>query len=167
MTTYRLEELSVDKVAFVPEGDNKGAHILLFKSKAEPNQEAKTPEKGVSNVKIDKSKMTPEEQAILAEFEKKYGVGEATEPEAEPEDGVQKGSELHPDVAKALASFQEITRQQAAEVEELKKAWKSNGSQQRPKSKRFLEKSSGTGRKIVRTEKGWRYGLCGLCGSAG
>ncbi len=94
-------------------------------------------------MKIDKSKMTPEEQATLAEFEKKYGVADGsgsgtsgTEPAA-PENGVEKGAEttppsaaqpqetgndLHPDVAKALADFRELTKRQSAEVAELKKS---------------------------------------------
>ncbi len=93
-------------------------------------------------MKIDKSKMTPEEQAVLAELEKKYGIAEpdgggdaASDPA--PDSGVNKGvestpapaaqpqgggSELHPEVAKALAEFRELTKRQSAEVEELKKS---------------------------------------------
>ena len=83
------------------------------------------------DMKIDKSRMTPEEAATLAELEKKYGVAE--EPTAEPAalGGVEKGAdptpapvsaELHPEVQKALADFQELTKRQSAEVEELKKS---------------------------------------------
>ena len=32
----KLENLEITKVAFVPEGDNKKADVLLFKSKPEP-----------------------------------------------------------------------------------------------------------------------------------
>ena len=47
----------------------------------EPQAKANTNQKEVTDtMKIDKSKMTPEEQATLAEFEKKYGVAE-TDPD--------------------------------------------------------------------------------------
>ena len=113
----------------------------------EPQAKANTNQKEVTDtMKIDKSKMTPEEQATLAEFEKKYGVAE-TDPDGGTAGqggvpgagGVEKGAgegdggtpapgigagqttELHPDVAKALADFQELAKKQNAEVEELKK----------------------------------------------
>ena len=113
----------------------------------EPQAKANTHQKEITDtMKIDKSKMTPEEQATLAEFEKKYGVAE-TDPDgsttgqggAPGASGVEKGtgegdggnptlgtgagqtSELHPEVAKALADFQELAKKQTAEVEELKK----------------------------------------------
>ena len=91
-------------------------------------------------MKIDKSKMTPEEQATLAEFEKKYGIAEPTEgggtPPADsaPAGGVEKSAEtpaappapevgtLHPDVAKALSDFEAMKKQQTAEIEALKKS---------------------------------------------
>ena len=99
-------------------------------------------------MKIDKSKMTPEEQATLAEFEKKYGIADPGEgggtpaPENAPAGGVEKGAEgstppaatpapapavpaggaLHPDVAKALSDFQAFTKQQSEEIETLKKS---------------------------------------------
>ena len=99
-------------------------------------------------MKIDKSKMTPEEQATLAEFEKKYGIADPGEgggtpaPSAEPAPagGVEEGAEggtppvapavpaapaggaLHPDVAKALSDFQAFTKQQSEEIETLKKS---------------------------------------------
>lgn len=110
-------------------------------------QSGEIEEEEVDTMKIDKSKMTPEEQATLAEFEKKYGVADenelgvstsGTEPTAlEAGGGVAKGTEpaptpvaqpqatgngLHPDVAKALTEFQELTKRQNAEVEELKKS---------------------------------------------
>lgn len=94
-------------------------------------------------MKIDKSKMTPEEQATLAEFEKKYGIADPSEgggtpaPESVPAGGVEKGAEppaqpaapaapeagaLHPDVAKALSEFEAMKKQQTAEIEALKKS---------------------------------------------
>lgn len=90
-------------------------------------------------MKIDKSKMTPEERAVLAEFEKKYGAADdpdgAVAPGAEAPaagDGAAKGAEppqqpaagaaLHPEVQKALAEFQELAKRRDAEVEELKKS---------------------------------------------
>ena len=94
-------------------------------------------------MKIDKSKMTQEEQATLAEFEKKYGIAEPAEgggtPPADPAPagGVEKhaetpaapeqpavpaGGTLHPDVAKALSDFEAMKKQQTAEIEALKKS---------------------------------------------
>lgn len=90
-------------------------------------------------MRIDKSKMTPEEAATLAEFEKKYGVADEPPAGAEPtpQGGVEKGAEptpapapapapasgtLHPEVQKALADFQEMNKRRDAEVEELKKS---------------------------------------------
>lgn len=101
--------------------------ILKGNGIAEPEND--THKEVTETMKIDKSKMTPEEQATLAEFEKKYGVAD-TEPnggEEGAEDGVEKGAgeqdaNLHPEVAKALADFQELTKKQTAEVEELKKS---------------------------------------------
>ena len=100
----------------------------------------------IDTMNIDKSRMTPEEQATLAELEKKYGIPDvpATETSSagitesiSTDSGVTKGTdfssttgltpkaaggELHPEVAKALADFQELTKRQSAEVEELKKS---------------------------------------------
>ena len=83
-------------------------------------------------MKIDKSKMTAEEQATLAEFEKNYGIVEEDAPPASPaDDSVAKGAEppkegagveimpeLHPEVKKALDENKEL----AARVEELQKS---------------------------------------------
>lgn len=89
-------------------------------------------------MEMDKSKMTPEEQAVLEGFEKKYGIpddksGAGSEPgTAAPEGDVAKGAEtqspsptsggLHPEVQKALSEYQELMKRQSAEVEELKKS---------------------------------------------
>ena len=97
-------------------------------------QEPQGEKEETDTMKIDKSKMNPEEAATLAEFEKKYGV--ADDPpaggEPAPQDGVEKVAEptsapapsatLHPEVQKALADFQEMNKRRDAEVEELKKS---------------------------------------------
>lgn len=51
----KLKDLTVTKVAFVPEGDNKGADILLFKSKdgAPATEPAKTPPLAKGGEKTD------------------------------------------------------------------------------------------------------------------
>ena len=103
-------------------------------------QEPQGEKEETDTMKIDKSKMTPEEQATLAEFEKKYGIAEPTEgggtPPADsaPAGGVEKSAEtpaappapevgtLHPDVAKALSDFEAMKKQQTAEIEALKKS---------------------------------------------
>lgn len=113
-------------------------------------QSGTTEREVINTMQIDKSKMTPEEQATLAEFEKKYGMPDSNEPStnissSEPDtldSGVAKGTEpttissatqashttdnsngnLHPEVAKALAEFQELTKRQNTEMEELRKS---------------------------------------------
>ena len=105
-------------------------------------QSGKIEKEVVDTMKIDKSKMTPEEQATLAEFEKKYGVADGTGAdsggaEGTGDGGVAKGAEggtepqgqpaapsgeLHPEVQKALTDYQELMKRQTAEVEELKKS---------------------------------------------
>ena len=84
--------------------------------KAGAQQSITNQEEETDTMKIDKSKMTPEEQATLAEFEKKYGV-------AEPEGTSATGNgstvpELHPEVRKALDENKVLT----AQVEEMKKS---------------------------------------------
>jgi len=158
----RLENLEITKVAFVPEGDNKRADVLLFKSKPEekpteksedaaitvtekeagvikrvllaigkalgfsedesatppagdPTAEDQQPaapdnnpaggdtgdetnksKKGVdTDMKIDKSKLTPEELAQLEAIEKKAGVQEDDNTPAA--DDVNKGTEKNDD----------------------------------------------------------------------
>lgn len=159
----RLENLEITKVAFVPEGDNKRADVLLFKSKPEEKKpveksddatiavtekeanvikrvllaigkalgftedESATPpagdptaedqqpaapdnnpaggdtgdqtnksKKGVdTDMKIDKSKLTPEELAQLEAIEKKAGVQEDDNTPAA--DDVNKGTEKKDD----------------------------------------------------------------------
>jgi len=110
----------------------------------EPQAKADTNPKEVTDtMKIDKSKMTSEEQAVLAELEKKYGIagtdlgGGSAGQVCEPDGGVAKGAgqteapagswpavaaELHPEVQKALSEYQELMKRQCTEVEELKKS---------------------------------------------
>lgn len=114
--------------------------VYAMKTQAGTEEEPPQGEKEETDtMKIDKSKMTPEEQAVLAEFEKKYGIAEPGSGEGEPapDDGVTKSAgtpdaaqqtapapdsgALHPEVAKALTDFQAFTKQQAAEIEALKK----------------------------------------------
>ena len=99
----KLENLEVTKVAFVPEGDNKNANVIFFKSKpngspnpkngdnsggqGEPAPTAKTKETqegDVVDVNIDKSKLTAEEIAQLEALEKKAGVPSDTDNTPEP-----------------------------------------------------------------------------------
>ena len=73
-------------------------------------------------MKIDKSKMTPEEQAILADFEKRYGDGEQAVPDNDITDNIVQPPELHPEVKKALSEFEEFKKAKNAEIEELRKS---------------------------------------------
>lgn len=109
----------------------------------ETTAKAGTQKEVKDTMKIDKSKMTPEEQAILADLEKRYGMddagsdgagegaGEQTPDvvkgaEAQAADtgaeGAQATEEMHPEVAKALADFKELEKRHNAEIEELKKS---------------------------------------------
>ena len=84
-------------------------------------------------MKIDKSKMTPEELAALEAIEKKYGIAEPDVPAGDATGGVAKGDEtppaapdagagatpeLHPEVKKALESNAALTVQ----IEALQKS---------------------------------------------
>ncbi|MDR3148623.1 MAG: hypothetical protein LBT88_01205 [Oscillospiraceae bacterium] len=71
-------------------------------------------------MKFDKSKMTTEEQATLADLEKRYGTTEEPCTPASPD--ATTGAELHPEVKKALEDFDAVKKQQTAEIEELKKS---------------------------------------------
>lgn len=91
-------------------------------------------------MKIDKSKMTQEELAVLEGFEKKYGTAEpdGTDPapagpdgaagitkgagDAEPDAPVGSGDgTIHPDVQKAITDMRAAYTAQTAELEALKK----------------------------------------------
>lgn len=125
------DAMNLDGVVENPEG--------AVEKEAEPEptiQEPKGEKEEADTMKIDKSKMTQEEQATLAEFEKKYGIVDSGEgSESTPAGGVEKSVEqpvpalspqdagaLHPDVAKALSDFQAFTKQQSEEIETLKKS---------------------------------------------
>ena len=92
--------------------DTTGQHgtMILSVAKGDGNPQIKEE----VDLKIDKSKMTPEEQATLAEFEKKYGI---TEPEVIEGVLLEAQPEIHPDVKKALAEFEEVKKAQATEIE--------------------------------------------------
>lgn len=94
----KLEGLEVTKVDFVDRGDNKGANLLLFKRRPNPpkipSKEQSEPvpagepdtspsdgdqkiidkEGDYENMRIDKSKLTPEELAALDAIEKKAAI---------------------------------------------------------------------------------------------
>ena len=88
-------------------------------------------DKEVDTMKIDKSRMTPEEVAVLEGFEKNYGIQEpeeAPQPENTP-DGVEKnapegaGTEsMHPEVQKALSDMRAAYDAQTKQVEALQKS---------------------------------------------
>ena len=83
----RLRDLKVTKVDFVDNGDNKRAHVILFKrAQMSANMEESEKQEGaVTEMKIDKSKMTDEERATLEDFEKRYGVEEVEPAKQEPQ----------------------------------------------------------------------------------
>lgn len=196
----RLENLEITKVAFVPEGDNKRADVLLFKSKpaegadqppavdvtekeasvmkrvllaigkalgfdkaesTEPNGEedptadpqgdpapnndagddpgetSKNKKGDVEDMKIDKSKLTPEELAQLDAIEKKAGIQEDpsnnnTDPapadpvdknkpaggEADPAPSGDDGEDIYKGLHPAVAAELKALRKRADEAEE-------------------------------------------------
>lgn len=83
-----------------------------------PQGEQNNSQKEEKEMKFDKSQMTAEEQATLADFEKRYGITDLTATEAAE---IGKGV-LHPEVQKALTEMQEVNKARAAEVEELRKS---------------------------------------------
>ncbi len=128
----------VESPADGPDGESADGDDQVGKTHSQKKEEADI-------MKIDKSKMTPEEQATLAEFEKKYGIAEPDTPPAVPAPGVTKSAEpsaatpaaasapaagtvsstgdvtrpeLHPEVKKALEDNAAL----AAQVEELRKS---------------------------------------------
>ena len=115
----KLKDLSVEKIALVPEGDNKGAEALIYKRRDQPPEDAVNPSQdnknpegtedshdseksiskatggdmphpeaetngGIFDMKIDKSRLTPEELAQLDAIEKKAGIPEEPAPPADP-----------------------------------------------------------------------------------
>lgn len=90
---------------------------VILQDKEKENQKEET-----DTMKIDKSKMTPEEQAILADFEKRYGGGEQAVPDNNITKDTVQPPELHPEVKKALSEIEEFKKAKNAEIEELKKS---------------------------------------------
>ena len=68
----RLKNLEVTKVDFVDAGDNKGAHVVLFKRAENAKKEGATAD--MDTVKIDKNKLTKEEAAAWDALVQKAGV---------------------------------------------------------------------------------------------
>ena len=68
----RLKKLEVTKVDFVDAGDNKGAHVVLFKRAENAKKEGATAD--MDTVKIDKNKLTKEEAAAWDALVQKAGV---------------------------------------------------------------------------------------------
>lgn len=66
------------------------------------------PEGEDEDMKIDKSKMTPSELAILADLEKRYSTEEPAATPAAVADPVTKSNEIHPEVAAELASLKKF-----------------------------------------------------------
>ncbi len=92
-----------------------------------------------TDMKFDKSKMTPEEIQTLESLEKRYGIADEPTPAANATEGVEKNAEplaaaatpaapapetdgLHPDVKKALDEFETVKKAQLEEIEGLKKS---------------------------------------------
>jgi len=76
------------------------------------------------DMKIDKSKMTPEELGVIAELEKKYGLLDEPATGDSSNFDVRRGESvdgLHPEVMKALDEAELVRKAQAAEIELLKK----------------------------------------------
>ncbi|MFP3153123.1 hypothetical protein LQZ18_01570 [Lachnospiraceae bacterium ZAX-1] len=163
----KLKQLKITSTDLVDQGANQDAHIRLFKRKEdEPptdnnegilqkifeflkrmntkidDEENEKLTKSIQKeetdtMKIDKSKMSPEEKTTLEDFEKKYGI--QNEPETTPTADVAKATDvtksadtaqtdaiaetsLHPEVKKALTEYKEICKAQTQEMEELRKS---------------------------------------------
>jgi hypothetical protein len=158
----KLTDLTITKIALVPEGDNKGAECLIFKRKPEPEKPADESEenifkrvlvalgkalgfdgpepagierraadeqKGEIEVKIDKSKLTPEELTALEAIEKKAGVTEdgaadvdKDKPDASKgEDGQElggDGEDIYKGIHPVIKAELERLRKQADAAEE-------------------------------------------------
>lgn len=88
-----------------------------------------------TDMKFDKSKMTPEEIQTLESLEKRYGIADDAAPAANEPKGVEKNATppvetpaapapegIHPDVKKALDEFETVKKAQLEEIESLKKS---------------------------------------------
>lgn len=88
-----------------------------------------------TDMKFDKSKMTPEEIQTLESLEKRYGIADDPAPAENAPKGVEKSvtppaeapaapvpEGIHPDVKKALDEFEAVKKAQLEEIESLKKS---------------------------------------------
>ena len=117
------------------EPDGEGAKMHAG-ADAEPDITKNIPVKEeYDTMKIDKSKMTPEEISILEDYEKRYGMDETPVPEdtdgvtkgaedVPADDGVEKSAEpaLHPEVQKALSDMRAAYDEQTKQMEALQKS---------------------------------------------
>ncbi len=135
----KLKKLKITSTDLVDQGANPDAFIRLFKRNL-PVSNPPVPNPATSNnpqnntqeltdtMKIDKSKMTPEELNIFEDFEKRYAQNDEPAPELTPDDSPSfptlppENNQLHPEVKKALEEFENIKKSQLAQIEELKKS---------------------------------------------
>lgn len=181
----KIENLEITKVAFVPEGDNKKADVLLFKSKPEDTPKAPAAEKEANvmkrvllaigkalgfdegenttepkapeaqpadvppvlqknepekpaeevtdptatqkskgeqeDMKIDKSKLTPEEVTALEAIEKKAGIQEDPTPAVPATDPVAKNAPAAPATNEQEDIYKGLHPAIKAELESLRK----------------------------------------------
>ena len=136
----RLKNLKITSVDLCKEGANQESYICLFKHKEEE-----------VDLKIDKSKMSPNEQALFDTLVKKYGLetdeaGSSGDTDKDVKKGAAKDKDvkkadksiqtpnadtppadkaapgLHPEVKKALEDLEQVRKTQAAQIEELQKS---------------------------------------------
>ena len=134
----KLKNLKITSVDLCKEGANQESYICLFKHKEEE-----------VDLKIDKSKMSPNEQALFDTLVKKYGletdeagssgdadkdvkkgasaakdkdVKKADKPNADTPPADKAAPGLHPEVKKALEDLEQVRKTQAAQIEELQKS---------------------------------------------
>jgi hypothetical protein len=86
------------------------------------NDNEKPIQKGeIDTMKIDVTKMSDDEKAVLSEFEKKYGIPD--EPASADDTKTSPDSPtIHPDVKKALDDAAAVRKAQTEEIEALKKS---------------------------------------------
>lgn len=87
-----------------------------------------------TDMKFNKSKMTPEEIQTLEDLEKRYGIADDPAPaeppaptndvnkSAAPEPKPAPTPEMHPEVKKALEDMEAVNKARLAEIEDLKKS---------------------------------------------
>lgn len=98
---------------------------IITKATKVPDEQAPTnnQSKGEEEMKIDKSKMTPAEKAMLEEFEKRYGMTEEAKPEdnATPAEGVTKAAQTTAKTEETDDIYKGMSKAAKAELEALKK----------------------------------------------